>query len=294
MEGAEKLKSIRQIGSIVQATQTLPPWCLHSWILLHYVSDWSICHGEKGNCNGTRRGKAWIMDGYYWELNGENSSITRQEAIEIVHFSPFLFQWFPGFRDALYLLFSALNLQQSPHFAGPMLCTDLYVQLMLWFQCSCIIAGTERWFITSEHCVSPMHKRKTKKAARTASCFLEFWMGIKHAHNDPNHNELQKTCECPCTIRPGSLLDYPLGSTRSKPFPNGWNPCCCPYRLSLHQQAEQVTLSKIRRGAAQNSKSLCEAKETSLLSIYPEKVSPELWGCDAFSVHLCKFWGVLS
>lgn len=131
MEGAEKPKSIKQIGNAVQATQTLPPWCLHSWILLHYVSDWSICHGEKGNCNGTRRRKTWIMDGYYWELKGENSSITRQEAIEIVHFFPFLFQWFPGLRDALHLLISALNLQQSHHFAGHM-----NFALRIWFMLS--------------------------------------------------------------------------------------------------------------------------------------------------------------
>lgn len=137
MERAEKLKSIRQIGNVVQATQTLPPSCLHSWILLHYVSDWSICHGEKGNCNGTRIGKTWIMDGYYWELKGENSSITRQEAIEIVHFFPFLFHWFPGFKDALYLLFSALNLQQSHHFAGPM-----NFALRIWSWCSAdVVSG---------------------------------------------------------------------------------------------------------------------------------------------------------
>lgn len=53
----------------------------------------------------------------------------------------------------------------------------------------------------------------------------------------------------------------------------------------------QVTLSKISRGAAQNSENLCEDEETSLLSIYPEKMPPELWGSDAFSGYLCKFWG---
>lgn len=131
MEGAEKPKSIKQIGNVVQATQTLPPWCLHSWILLHYASDWSICHGEKRNCNGTRRRKTWIMDGYYWELKGENSSITRQEATEIDHFFPFLFQQFSGFRNALYLLFSALNLQQSHHFGGSM-----NFALRIWFMFS--------------------------------------------------------------------------------------------------------------------------------------------------------------
>lgn len=90
------------------------------------------------------------------------------------------------------------------------LCTEdlIYVQLMLWFQCSCIIAGTEQWFINSGHCVFPMHERKTKKVARTANFFLEFWKGIKHAHNDPYHNQLHKTCECPCITRPGSLLDH--------------------------------------------------------------------------------------
>lgn len=35
-------------------------------------------------------------------------------------------------------------------------------------------------------------------------------------------------------------------------------------------------LGKIKRGAAPNSQNLCDAKEISLLSIYPEKVSPEL------------------
>lgn len=231
MEGAKKPKSIKQIGNAVQATQTLPPWCLHSWILLHYASDWSICHREKGNCNGTRRRKTWIMDGYYWELKGENSSITRQEAIEIVHFP-----WIQGCSPLAVL---------CPEFAAKPslcrtyeLCTEdlIYVQLMLWFQCSCIIAGTQRWFINSEHCVFPRHERKTKKTARTANFFLEFWKGIKHAHYDPNHNQLQETRECPCIMKPGSLLlDHFLGNTQPKLFPNGWNPCCCAYRLPLHQ-----------------------------------------------------------
>jgi len=63
MEGAEKLKSIKQTGGAAQTRQTLFPRHLHSRLLLHYTSDWSICHGEKGNRNGTKRGKTWIMDG---------------------------------------------------------------------------------------------------------------------------------------------------------------------------------------------------------------------------------------
>lgn len=132
MEGAEKLKSIKQIGSVAQARPTLFPRCLHSWILLHYVSDWSICHGEKGNCNGTKRGKTWVIDAYYWELKRGNSSITqanKQEATEIVHSFLLPFQRFLGSRDALSIL---SRTQSSPCYPLSYICSKAIILQDLW------------------------------------------------------------------------------------------------------------------------------------------------------------------
>lgn len=104
MEGAKKLKSIKQIGGVAQAAQTLFPRHFHSRILLHDVSEWSIHHGERANCNGTKRGKNMNYGWLLLRAEGGNISITqanRREATNRVHSFLFPFQQSAGSKDAL-------------------------------------------------------------------------------------------------------------------------------------------------------------------------------------------------
>ena len=96
------------------------------------------------------------------------------------------------------------------------LCIDglIYVQLMLWFQHSYIIAGTEWWFIKPGHRVFPMHERKTKKGGCKNSRLLPSTLeGSKTClQNDPNHNKQQKACECPRIWDREAFLTSSLGT----------------------------------------------------------------------------------